>query len=183
MKPPLVRNVAGGHLRHMRRRLIHDHHQVAVGMIGQHLTEEVDHLDRGDSLLVKAEEKVAGFANGRHGCDTSPFPRHPGLRRLAAGCPGLAEESGERDVRFILKIQDSTVFSDCPTDSRDLRPNPLLPGLLIDFIVRALWLLVRQICIAKPPPDGILGHFNVVNLRDDCPQPSHGPQIGLVAIV
>ena len=65
MKPPLVLNVAGGHLRHMRRRLIHDHHHVAVGMIGQHLAEEVDHLDRGDSLLVKAEEKVAGLKGRR----------------------------------------------------------------------------------------------------------------------
>ncbi len=167
----------------VRRRLIHDYNKVAVWMIGQHLAKEGDDLIRCYSLLEKAEEKMAGLADGGHGCDSSSCAGYADPRRPATRRPCPAEEGGQRDIRFILKIQDSTVFFDGSPDPGRLGPHPLSPGVLVDFEVRSFRFLAGEARVAKAPPDRILGHSNPMNVVYDGTQPANGPQIGLIAVI
>src|SRR3989304_3526528 len=124
--------------------LVHDHHEMATAMMGQHLGEKVDHLLRGDPFVVQAEKKLPAGGDCRLRRDTPTLSGDSLFRRLTTRGPGLPQQCRERDVGLVLEIQDRPVSADGGANSRHLTLYPLLTLLLRQFEVLSLLLLVRQ---------------------------------------
>ena len=124
--------------------MIHDNDQVPRLVMIQHLTKELDDFDRGDPFLIESEEEIASTADSRHGRHTCPISSDRDLRRVPSDPPGLAEKGGEGHVRFVLEVQNGSVFPDCSADLGNLRSGLLLAGLFVHLIVLPLRLLVCQ---------------------------------------
>lgn len=61
-------------LRDMRRRLIHHHDQVAATVMPQHLLQKLNHLGRGDPLIVQPEDQLPAAGDGRQSRDAPRLP-------------------------------------------------------------------------------------------------------------
>ena len=96
---------------HVRRCLIHDNNQVSPLVMLQHLGKELDHLLGSDAFLMEPEDKLSSTGNGRHCGNAAALARNSLLWGLAARSPGLSEQRSERNVRLVLKVQNSLVFS------------------------------------------------------------------------
>src|SRR5262249_21616544 len=136
---------------------------------------------RTNAFVKQAKQEPALATQCRHCRNTTSFACHGRPRRLPAHRPGLAQEGRQRDVRFLLKIQNSPEFPHYSANLRHFGSQPFLTSLFIDFKVLPLWLLIGQASISQPPPDRVLGYFDLTNILDHLLQTSHRPQVGFIA--
>src|SRR5580658_8070695 len=128
----------------MGRSLVHDYNQVAVLMKLQHLSQKMDDLCRSDPFVEQVEQEPSLAAQGRHSRYTPSFASDRHTRRLAAYAPGLTQERRQRDVRFVLKIQNRPEFPHRLANLRHDRPQPFPASLLVGFEILPFRLLVGQ---------------------------------------
>src|SRR5580700_4094812 len=143
----------------------------------QHLSQEVNYLVGSNPLLMQGEEEVSLLAHRRQCGDSSPFSRDLTLGRLSAWRPRLAEERCQRNIRFVLKIENCPVFPHSFAYFGERVFQPFLACLGIRLEVLTFRLLIRQSCVTKPSPDRVLRHDDLQLLLDDLTYPCHRPQI------
>ena len=78
---------------------------------------------------------MAFTADCRHRGHAASFAGHAHRRRVAAGRPSLAQKGRQRNIRFILKVQDCSVFHDRVANLWNVVSQPNFPCLLIDLKV------------------------------------------------
>jgi hypothetical protein len=146
----------------------------------QHLVQETDDLRRANAFVKQAKEQPALATQGRHRRHAAPLPsyRHP--RSLATHRPGLAQESRQRDVGFVLKVQNRPELPHYSADLWHFGSQPFLTSLLVYLEILPLRLLISQASVAQTPPDRIVGNPDLTNVLDYLLQASHGPEISLI---
>src|SRR5262249_1266278 len=152
-------------------------------MMIQHLSEKLDDLDRCDPFLVESEQEVASTTDSRHGRNTSTFASDLNLRCLPAEAPSLAEESCERDVSFVLEVQNSPVFQHCAADPGNFPSSPNVTRVLVKLVVLPLGLLVSEPCFPQSPPYCIARDADAVLILDDRLHARDCPEVSLVSKV
>lgn len=149
-----------------------------LGVMPQHLPEEVDHFRRGDPFVEQAKQHMSFAADCRHRGHAAPFAGHSCRRRLATRRPSLAQQGCQRNVRFVLKVQDGPVFLDLRANLRDIVLQPFFARLLVDLEVLPLRFLIRQADFTQPSPDRIQRDHGVVLGPQHLMHPTDGPQVG-----
>ena len=115
--------------------LIHHNDQMSTRMMSEHLMKELDDFSGSDAFSHQSEQQSSPPTEGRRGSHTGAIAGHLGRGCLPGWRPRLAQKRGQRNVGFILEIEDSAVFPDGPPDLRDLVPQPFLSCRLVDLIV------------------------------------------------
>src|SRR5574340_1058534 len=167
----------------MRWCLIHDNNQVTATMMPQHLRKEVDYLVRGDAFVMEPEDQSPTGRDGRHGRNATPFSRDPLFRRVAARSPSLGQQCRQRDVGFVLKIEDGVVFLHRPTNLRNLGAHPFLPLFLRQFKILPLGLLVSQPCLMQPTHHRLFREQHMKRRLNDLNESPSGPEVSLIPVV
>ena len=162
----------------MRRCLIHDDHQMTMRMVPQHLVQKFDDFLGRDAFVEKAKQQLTALANRRRRRDAGALSSHFSFRRLSARSPSLAQKRRPRNIRFVLKIQAGTVFSDGLANLRNFVRQPFLSRRLVQFVLFSLRLLVGQARVAKTSPNRILGKLDVKLIPNDSAKSSDRPQVG-----
>ena len=143
----------------------------------QHLSQEVNDLVRSNPFLMQGEQEVSLPADRRKGGDSSPFASDLPLGCLSTWCPRLPEEGCQRNVRFVLKIENRPVFPHCFPYLGQCLFQPFLTCLLIRLEVLTFRFLVRQPCLTKPSPDRVPRHNDLQLRLYDLMYPCYGPKI------
>ena len=156
MQASLFLNIPHRLLRRVGRCLVHDYHQMPFLMMLQHLPEECDHFLRTDSFLMQFENEPSRSIDGGNRRNPSPLARYLLARRQSTRSPGLSQESSQRNIGFVLKIQQSPVFLHGFADFRSFRRHPFLTGFLVHFKILPFRLLVGQTGIPQSSPDGVM---------------------------
>src|SRR5579864_3732457 len=163
----------------MRWCLVHDHDQVTAWMMLQHLTKEIDHLLGGNAFLVQPKYQLATTCNCRQRGHTPTLAGHRLLGRFATRCPCLAQQCGQRNVRFVLKVQNCRVFLHRRTYLWQVGLNPGLPLFGGQLKVFSFRLLVGQSGFVQPAHDGLLRYRDPKSVADNLNQAPCRPEIGL----
>ena len=183
MKPGLRFDKRGCCFGSMRRRLVHDHHQVPLAMVLQHLEKKVYDLLRSDPFIMESKDQAATTRDRGHGRHAATLPGNFLLRRLATRCPGFSQQRCEGNIRFVLKIQDRVVLSHGGTDLRQLCAHPCLPLLLRQLEVLSFGLLIRQARFMQPPHDGLFRQEHMELRLNDLNQSPRGPEVCLISVL
>ena len=128
---------------------------------------------------MQGEEEVSLFAHRRQCRDSSTFSRDLTFGRLSAWRRRLAEERCQRNIRFVLKIENCPVFPHCFANFGESFLQPFLACLGVRLEVLTFRFLIRQSCVTKPSPDRVLRHDDLHFLLHDLMYPCHRPQICL----
>src|SRR5580658_3995532 len=179
MESRLSLNVGFGCLGNMRRRLIHHNYQMAPRMMPQHLPQKLDHFDRRYPLIVQSENQLASASNRRHSRYPAALAGHALFRRDSAWCPCLAQQCGQRDVGFILKVQNGPVFLDRSANFRQLVLPPCLAFFLRQFEILSLRLLIAQARFMEAAHHRLLRDQHAKLAPNDLDQSRRSPEICL----
>src|SRR5438876_1988893 len=114
-------------------------------MMSQHFRQEVNHLCRGDTLIVQPKNQLPAAGYRRQSRNTAAFTSDSLLWRPATRCPRLAQESRQRDVRLVLKIKNRPV---APHGAADLWQFLASPGR--SFLLRQLEILPFRLLVTHP---------------------------------
>src|SRR5262245_58614493 len=177
MQAPLARDVTSGFLRNVRRRLVHDHHQVTLGMVLQHLPQELHDLLRSDPLAEQLKYQASLSTQSRHGRYPAAFARDCNVSGLAAEFPCLSKKRGQRYVRLVLEVQNCPEFLDGSANARRFGPQPFFPCFLVQLKVSAFGLLIRKARIPQAPPHRVFGERDSILLANHLSQPTDSPQV------
>jgi hypothetical protein len=126
----------------MGRGVVHHNDHMTCLMVSQKLIEEVNHLRRCNPLLMQDEEQASLRIDGRQRGHATAFPCDVFLGSLPARCPRLGQERRERDVAFVLKIQQRPVFLDRLADLGHLIAEPCFTLFVVLLKVLSLRLRV-----------------------------------------
>ena len=116
-------------------------------------------------------------ADRRKGGDSSPFSGDLTFGCLSTWRPRLPEEGCQRNIRFVLKIENRSVFPHCFPYLGQRVFQPFLTCLLIRLEVLTFRFLVRQSCLTKPSPDRVFRHDDLQLRLHDLMYPCYGPEI------
>jgi len=123
MKPRLTFNKRHCGLGSVRRRLVHDHDQVSLVMVFQHLGQEVNDLLRCDPFIVESKDQTAATCDRRHRRNAPTFSGHLLFGRLPARRPGFPQRHGER-MMTTRGFCRSRVARCCPLDWSPKNESP-----------------------------------------------------------
>jgi len=150
-------------------------------MMLQHLREKIDHFAGCNALFEQSKQQMPGLADGGHRCHAATFAGDLSFRCLAARCPCLAQKRGQRNVRFVLEIENRPVFLDTSANLGHFVASPFSPRFLVDFVVFSLRFLVRQSGFPQPSPNRVTRNGNVIPFLNHPMQAADGPQIRLIS--
>lgn len=177
MQPGLAVNVVHRLVRGVWWSLVHNNHQVPLTMVLQHLLHEADHFLRRDTLFVQLKNQPTMTIDRRHGRYPTTLARDFLARSLPTRCPRLAQKGRQRDIRFVLKVQQSVKFPHGFADFRGFDPHPFFAGFLVHLEVLTLGFLIRQTGLPQTPPNRVEGSRGGIFLLNDPMQAANRPQI------
>ncbi len=180
VKSVLRVNVGLGLLGGMWWRLIHHNYRVTSGMMAEHLSQEIDYFVGCDSLLMQSKDQLATMRDGRHCRYSSARACHTLLRRAAHEPPRLTQQRRQRNVRFVLEVENCPVFPDRAANPRQFATSPFGSLFLGQLKILSLGLLIAQPSLVQSPQHRPFGQDNTELTSNYLDQSACRPKVGFI---